>query len=111
MSIPSLLVLRAAIQASFSSDSEPTEWSICERFLPGLTKSVHFSTVLDSVKDINSRTETLLERFVLEIDDSSEEIARLRQVGQTVKHLGMELQRKDAAEWNQFMTACLNNSE
>ena len=108
MSIPALLIMQALLEED--NDGE-AEWkSLCSRFKEGITSQDDWQMTQKEFKSLRGAKtlQRTLRLQVLELLDSSSE---MQCETNSVKHLGMELQRSQPMEWNEFMTACLVEDE
>ena len=79
--------------------------ALCSRFKADITECKDFKQAAVALSSI-SGVRTLLQSLkmaVLEVGTQQDTLSETN----LVKHLGMELQRSQPMEWNEFMTACL----
>ena len=102
MSIPALLIMQALLNVKDSV------WrSLCKRFKEDITNQDDWQQTESQFKSLIG-AKTLLRTLKLQVLDLDPHQGREMQCEtNSVKHLGMELQRSQPMEWNEFMTACL----
>ena len=106
MSIPALLVMESLVKQMGSAEQE--FWhGLCLRFKDGITSHDEWKQTQRQLNSLSS-AKMLLENLrlqVLELD--ANHCRELQSETNSVKHLGMELQRSEPMAWNEFMTACI----
>jgi hypothetical protein len=102
MSIPALLVMKALLN---DQSAAPIWHSLCHRFKDGITSQEEFISALATFKSLQE-AKTLLHNLKLSVLDVAR-VTEMQAETNQVKHLGMELQRSQPMEWNEFMTVCL----